>query len=124
MTRTRVLVAEDSLLILLALEAILKHADIEIAGTAANLAEAVTLAQTCDADVAVLDVNLGDGMVFPAADILVARGIPIIFSTGYAPEKRLLGNYAQATLIEKPYEAGALLKLIAQSVQKTSGSAR
>src|SRR5271166_1565070 len=76
MARKRVFVAEDSLLILMALETILDQAEIELAGTAASLAEALKLAETCDADVAILDVNLGDGMCFPAADILMARGIP------------------------------------------------
>jgi DNA-binding NtrC family response regulator len=119
MTRKRVLVAEDSLLIVLALEAMLEQADIEIAGIAANLAEALTLAQTCDADVAILDINVCDEMIFPAADILEMRGIPIIFTTGYAPEKAMVTRYAKAKLIEKPYEASALLKLIAQSIDET-----
>ncbi|MGO9390397.1 response regulator [Rhodoblastus sp.] len=117
MARKRVFVAEDSLLILMALETILDQAEIEIAGSAASLAEALKLAETCDADVAILDVNLGDGMCFPAADILMARGIPIIFTTGYAPEKTLLARYAKAHAIEKPYEASTLLGLLAQSFE-------
>lgn len=34
-------------------------------------------------DAAVLDINLGGEMIFPAADLLMERGVPIIFSTGY-----------------------------------------
>ena len=34
-------------------------------------------------DAAVLDINLGGETVFPAADLLMGRRVPIIFSTGY-----------------------------------------
>lgn len=120
MSRKRALIAEDSLLIMVALETMLEDAGIEIAGAAGNLSEALTLAPACDADVAILDINLGDAMIFPAADILAARGIPIVFTTGYAPERTLLTRYPQARMIQKPYEAAALLKLVAQSLQATA----
>jgi CheY-like chemotaxis protein len=77
----------------------------------------MTLVQTCDADVAILDINLGDGMVYPAADILAARGIPIIFATGYATEKALLTRYAKARFLQKPYGVAAVLKLVTQSFE-------
>jgi hypothetical protein len=59
-------------------------------------------------------------MIFPAADILTTRGIPIVFTTGYASEKTLLTRYPKAQVIEKPYQAAALLKLVAQSLEQTT----
>ena len=54
-------------------------------------------------DVAILDVNLGGEMVFPLADRLRERGIPILFATGYEcsaiPEP-----YACHPCLEKPLD--------------------
>ena len=52
-----------------------------------TVAQLRQLIETTLADIAILDVNLKGEKVFPAAELLIRRGVPIVFTTGYAPEK-------------------------------------
>lgn len=112
MAKPRALVAEDDALILLGLEMILEDSGIEIVGTASTLAEAMQFAKNVDADVAILDVNLQDALVFPAADLLLERHIPVIFTTGDAMGAKMPQRFSATLKIEKPYEADALLRAV------------
>lgn len=68
---------------------------------------ALARAETVKADLAILDINLGGRPAFPIADKLAARGIPVIFATGYGI-LQLTGKYEQATLLKKPFDAAEL----------------
>ena len=72
----RVLVVEDQFLIRLDLLSVLEeHGAIVI--PAASVAQGLAALATATFDVAVLDVHLPDGEVFPVAKQLCERGIPI-----------------------------------------------
>ena len=115
MTKRRVLVVEDSFLILITLEMLLEQHGIDIVGPASTVAEALALAETAATDIALLDVNLHGDMVFPVADRLIQRGIPIIFTTGYTAKEVLPPRYAGIPTIQKPYEGAALMALMEQA---------
>ena len=87
----RVLVVEDEMLITMLLEDILDELGCRVVGSAVNLRQAEDLVGAAEADAAILDVNLGGDPVFPVAETLVSRKIPIIFASGYGsatlPEK-------------------------------------
>ena len=107
--RRRVLVAEDEALIAMEVEAALRRAGWEVVGPVARAAEVARLAageQPLDA--AVLDIRLGGGAtVFAAADALAARGVPLVFLTGYGPgilPERLRGR----PVLRKPFPAERL----------------
>ena len=79
----RVLLVEDDVMICLLLEDMLQELGCEIVGPACDLKRATDLAQgEASIDVAILDVNLGGQVVFPVADILARRGVPVLFATG------------------------------------------
>jgi DNA-binding response OmpR family regulator len=79
----RVLLVEDEVMICLLFEDILQEFGCEIVGPACDLERATDLARGEESiDVAILDVNLGGRAVFPVAEILTERGVPILFSTG------------------------------------------
>ena len=79
----RVLLVEDDVMICLLFEDMLQEFGCEIVGPACDLERATDLAQgEASIDVAVLDVNLGGQVVFPVAEILAKRGVPILFATG------------------------------------------
>jgi CheY-like chemotaxis protein len=79
----RVLLVEDDSMICLLFEDMLADLGCKVVGTACDIRRAIELAQRDDSvDVAILDVNLGGQLVFPVADILSKRGIPILFATG------------------------------------------
>lgn len=60
---------------------------------------------------AVLDVNLQGRMVWPVADVLLARGIPFVFLTGYDPEA-FPRAYTHVPRAGKPVQLQELLPLI------------
>ena len=54
-----------------------------VTASAGGLNEAIALARNSDFDLAILDVNLNGDAVYPVADLLMERGVPFVFSTGY-----------------------------------------
>lgn len=98
----RVFLVEDEFHVLLLLEEMLAEIGCTIVATASSVSSALEKAQTCEADAAVLDVNLAGQKVYPVADCLRRRGIPFLFSTGYG-----IGGIEQPwrsyPVVEKPY---------------------
>lgn len=102
-TRLRVFVVEDETLVLFNLEDMLDELGYEVAGVAMRLDEARRMAADMDKpDLAILDVNLGGSQVFPAAQVLVERGIPFMFATGYGRDG-LPEEWAHHEVVPKPY---------------------
>lgn len=99
-----VLVVEDETLVLFNLEDMLTELGCVVVGPAMRLQQAETLATTSETDVAILDVNLGGQPVFPVAEALVARGVPIIFATGYG-RAGLPPAWQDRPVLVKPYTA-------------------
>jgi len=117
--RPRVLVVEDELLVALELEAMLARLGCQVVGPARTLTEAVRLAAIePDLAAAVLDVNLDGERVFPVADMLAARGVPILFATGYGGNDSLAGRDAKAVaVLRKPYAQEAMIAAIGQALR-------
>ena len=65
------------------LEDILAELGCEVAASASRLEPALAAAGAQAFDAALLDINLAGEMVYPVAEALVARKVPIVFSTGY-----------------------------------------
>jgi CheY-like chemotaxis protein len=103
----RVLIAEDEYLIALMLQQMLEDLGCQIVGAAENVDAAIGLARTVEADVAILDVNLGGQSIYPVADILSSRRVPIIFATGYG-QQGLTEAYRRHTILPKPYDVSAV----------------
>lgn len=119
MSKWRALVAEDSAHVLFSLEALLGSCDIAIVGAAATLAAMFKLVETVPADVAILDVNLNGELVFPVVDLLIQRGIPVVFTTGYAPEKILPPHLLGLPALQKPYDPDEFLNMVENAILRT-----
>jgi hypothetical protein len=65
-------------------------------------------------DAGVVDINLGGEFVYPVADVLVARGIPFVFITGYGVES-IDKRFGSVPIIKKPVQRQALQKLFIQA---------
>lgn len=99
----RAFIVEDETLVLFNLEDILSELGCVVVGQAMRLSDAEQLAKSVEAiDFAILDVNLRGQQVFPVAELLVARGIPIIFATGYGAGG-LPDAWRNRPVIVKPY---------------------
>ena len=105
--RPRILVVEDEALIAMELEAHLQGLGFVVLGPVGWLGQALELAHEAPLHGALLDVNIKGGEVFPVAEILLARGLPVVLATGYGPE-----NYPPAfrglTWLRKPFNARQL----------------
>lgn len=112
--RLRVLVVEDEFLIAMEIEAILQDAGHAVLGPAADVADALGLIERDPPDVAVLDVNLGDGetSVRIAAE-LAGRRIGYVLSTGYRQQDLEAEYGAGIPVIQKPIDGNRLLEAIA-----------
>ena len=119
LTGHRVLLAEDEFVVAWHLETILEDAGAEVV-VAATVDEATTVARD-GIDCAVLDVSLLDGEVFPAADILVERGIPFLFQSGHANIEGLKQRYPRAEALAKPAEAEVLVRRLEECLANGGG---
>jgi CheY-like chemotaxis protein len=102
--RLRILIVEDEMLVAMNIEDMLLELGHEVAGIASRLGPALTLAREGRFDVAMLDVNLAGERSFPVADLLIARGIPFVFATGYGPEG-IDPKYRDRPVLQKPFRA-------------------
>lgn len=102
LTGCRVLVVEDEVLIGMVLEDILDMLGCKLAGSAATMDEAWRALDAGPFDLAILDVNIGADPIFPLADAVRERGLPVIFATGSLPDS-LPARFADCPVLEKPY---------------------
>lgn len=109
----QVMIVEDEPLVSMMLEDVLTDFGCVVAGVAATVSDALSQAAATPAiDAAILDVHLGGETVYPVADLLDARGVPFVFSTGYGPAD-LRQRYPQSQLLDKPYTPEALANVLA-----------
>jgi CheY-like chemotaxis protein len=99
----RVLVVEDSFLLVLSLEAMFDDLGWEIVGPATNRTQALDLVDSETFDAALLDVNLDGEMSWDVAAALRTRNIPFVFSTGYDVAKILPDFLSGSVVISKPF---------------------
>ena len=100
----RVLIVEDESLIAMLLEDILEDLGCELVGSALTLRQGLEQAETADAEVAILDINLGGDPIFPVAERLAARRIPLVFASGYGATT-LPDAWRDSPTLPKPFSA-------------------
>lgn len=74
----------------------------------------VRLAGSESIDAAVLDINLRGERIDPIADLLDARGIPVLFATGYGMAAGV--DRRDAPVIDKPYTQERLATGLARAI--------
>jgi light-regulated signal transduction histidine kinase (bacteriophytochrome) len=104
----RVLVVEDSFLIVRTLELVFDNLGWTMVGPATRVPKALALVKTENFDAALLDVNLDGEMSWPVAAALQARGIPFVLSTGYEIGKLLPESLKGSKFVRKPYDLAEL----------------
>lgn len=110
----RILVVEDEALIAVMVEDMLSEMGSTVVGPAATIEQALALARDQDIDGAVLDVNVRGERIDPVADALAARGVPMLFATGYGEVR--LASGAATTVIDKPYTQEKLARGLAAAM--------
>jgi CheY-like chemotaxis protein len=105
--RKSVFLVDDEPMIRLMVADMLEELGYSVVAEAGGIDEAIDLAKAADFDLAILDVNLNGKVIFPVAEIIEARNIPIIFATGYGADGLPAGYRARPTL-QKPFQLEAL----------------
>ena len=107
--RRRILVVEDELFIAMLLEEVLQEAGYDTIGPIPRLDLAMEAARTERMDAALLDINLRGELVFPAARMVMARHIPVVFCSGYTNLSMIPVEFRAAPQVAKPYDTHTLL---------------
>jgi len=111
----KMLVVEDSAVVALSLEMALEEAGCLIVGTAADVEPALRLLEEAEIDVVVLDLKLAGSSALPIADVLVARDLPFVFTTGH--ERDTLPERFRAHLMcLKPFTSNELLRSLQEAI--------
>lgn len=107
----RVLIVEDDYFIATELAAGFERAGIRILGPVPSLAKALAVVEREQLDAAVLDINLDGEKVYEVADALIARGLPVVFVTGY-DRPSIPARYSEVPLCLKPVNSERVVEAL------------
>ena len=68
-----------------------------------------------------LDINLGDGLVYTVAEILAVRGVPFVFVTGYDADS-VDSRFSGVPVLQKPIERDMLQKIFMHGADQAVAS--
>jgi CheY-like chemotaxis protein len=107
----RILVVEDSPVVGPFTADILGELGCEVVGPAPNMAAARGLVEAGGFDAALMDVHIRGERVFPLCDMLEAKAVPFVLTSGYAdwqvPEK-----LRERPRVQKPYTIDQIEKAL------------
>lgn len=109
----KILIVEDEALLAMELESLVEEAGHQVVGWATSSAEARTMVETTEADIAFVDIHLADGPtgVDIAEHIRERKRSVVVFMT--ANPKRIPDHFAGAVgVIAKPYTMNGLVSAL------------
>jgi CheY-like chemotaxis protein len=115
----RVLVVEDEYLLATKIAGELAKLGLETIGPVGTVKRALDLVEhSGHLDGAVLDIKLRDGVVYPVAEALRARGVPFVFTTGYS-EHAIPDRYKYVARYEKPFDPAQVARALFSDAGQT-----
>ncbi len=110
----RILVVEDEAIVAMMLEEMLSDLGCVVVGPAMTVREALAIVEAQSLDLAILDVNVSREPVYPVAELLHTRNVPVIFSTGYGAEEQRsrYSQFRNSTILPKPYDSDDLERVL------------
>jgi DNA-binding NtrC family response regulator len=111
-----ILVVEDEYMLADELSAELDEAGAIVLGPAGTLESALAMIKAAPRiDVAVIDVNLGGVLAYPAVDLLIERRVPFLFVTGY-DAAAIPDRFANVVRYEKPINLSSVARAVRQFI--------
>ena len=83
----------------------------EVVGPAPNMAAARELVEAGAFDAAMVDIHIRGERVFPLCEMLVARHVPFLFTSGYA-DRQMPDKWQQRPRLQKPYTVDQVEKAL------------
>lgn len=118
-----VLLVEDSLIIALDAEDIMKRLGAGHVTTAGTVEHALEAIDDDRPELAVLDINLGDQTSFAIADRLHELNIPFLFATGYGEQAQLPSDHQNRNVVQKPYTLENVARALSALVEEGASAA-
>lgn len=118
MRRTKVFVVDDEVIILMSLRSMLEELGCEVSATATSLDEGVHLAETVEADLAIVDLSLAGRRALPIIEVLARRNIPVVASSGY--DLAGMEGVEVHGKLQKPYSLIQLETAVKDALGKTA----
>ena len=113
--KLRILIVEDEGLVAMMLEQFIDDAGHEVTAVVSQLDDALAAAGTAQFDLAILDVNLCGKPSYAVADLLLSRGIPFAFATGYGREG-IDAKFVETPILRKPFALSELERLFSSVI--------
>ncbi|WP_367345979.1 response regulator [Stenotrophomonas bentonitica] len=113
-----ILLVEDELDIADLVEQALSESDRSITH-AGSVTEALGLIESATFDVAVLDIELRDGLVTPVADKLADLGIPYVFASAVY-DQVVPARHRHAPFVPKPFQIDKLKAEVQRALERRS----
>lgn len=111
LTNKKMLVVEDEMLIMMAIEDMLTDLGCTAITVAGTIEQALDLIASRTFDLATLDVNVNGQRSYAVATALDGRGVPFAFSTGYG-EHGVGEGFGDRPVLTKPYNEHQLVTVL------------
>ena len=112
----RILVVEDEYLVAMSLAEALQDAGSIVVGPVPSVEKAIKKIESeAHIDGAVVDVNLGGVLAYAVADLLIAKKIPFVFTSGYE-DNLLRDRYSRVKNCAKPYLFSAMEEALVEAM--------
>lgn len=111
LTNKKMLVVEDEMLIMMAIEDMLTDLGCTAITVAGTIEQALDLIASQPFDLATLDVNVNGQRSYAVAAALDGRGVPFAFSTGYG-EHGVGEGFGDRPVLTKPYNEHQLVTVL------------
>lgn len=116
----RILVAEAEQIIATDLRDTVEEAGYEVEGPHSGISSAMLAFQKARPDLAILDITLDDGVVFPLAKKLAAERVPIIFHSGRETSEAVKAQFPEATTVIKPCPPADMISAVNGALEAAS----
>ena len=117
MAQLRVLVAEDELIVGMDLCNTVAEAGYVVEGPYDDLSSATRAYQAHKPDLAILDVQLGDGSVYPLAERMMAENVPVIFHSGAMTPAQVADRFPNAQTLAKPCPPNEVISKVQEAAR-------
>lgn len=119
----KILVAEDEMVVAFDLCETVEEAGFEVEGPHTGITSAMLAFQKEKPDLAILDIDLVDGNVFPLARKLAAEHVPLIFHSGRYTHEDVAQQFPDAVTLSKPCPPAKVIDTVNTVLKECSAAA-